>query len=66
VEEIPAVGVPGCAELGTTIGLLSTKPPPDPVALPTHPVIVTVCAALVDAVVCAFVGAVGVVAAPVV
>jgi hypothetical protein len=51
---IDAVGVPGCAELGTTIGFDSMNPPFDPVIVPTQPVMVTVCARLEAAVVCAF------------
>jgi hypothetical protein len=46
--------VPGCAELGTTIGFESMNPPVEPLALPTHPVIVTVCALLDADVVCEF------------
>jgi hypothetical protein len=51
---IDAVGVPGCAELGTTIGFDSMNPPLDPLIEPMQPVMVTVCARLDDAVVCVF------------
>jgi len=37
-------------EPGTTIGLDSMKPPVEPLMLPTHPVIVTVCRPRADVV----------------
>ncbi|HZT76931.1 MAG TPA: hypothetical protein VFA27_09750 [Vicinamibacterales bacterium] len=46
--------MPGCAELGTTIGFDSMKPPLLPLIEPTQPVIVTVCAERLEAVVGVF------------